>query len=78
MCSQGVVNGLIAPGIWNSNGFGTLKQGDLLPKGLYVYSASVDTQFQSDRAARLAMPIQIAAKMAGAIHHADISIVVNQ
>ena len=78
VCSQGVTNGLLAPGVWNSNGFGTLNQGDPLPKGFYVYSAPVASQFQSDRAARLAMPIQVAAKLAGAIHSANVAIVVNQ
>lgn len=78
VCSQAVVNGLLAAGVWNSAGFGQLVEGDYLQKGYYVWSASVDTQAQNDRAARLAMPIQIAAKMAGAIHSADVSIIVNQ
>lgn len=78
VCGQGVINGLLAPGVWNANGFGILNQGDYLPKGFYVYAASVDTQDQSDRAARMAMPIQIAAKLAGAIHFVDVAITVNQ
>jgi Protein of unknown function (DUF3383) len=78
VCSQGVVNGLLAPGVWNANGFGLLKQGDLIPKGYYVYNAPVATQNQADRTSRLAMPIQVAAKLAGAIHFADIAISVNQ
>jgi len=78
VCAQGVVNGLLAPGVWNSNGFGTLTQGAYLEKGYYVYAPNVDTQDPADRAARLAVPIQIAAKLAGAIHHVDIAVTVNQ
>jgi hypothetical protein len=78
VCSQAVVNGLLAPGVWNSGGFGILKQGDFLPKGFYVYNAPVATQTQNDRAARMAMPIQIAAKLAGAIHSIDVAVTVNQ
>lgn len=78
VCIQAVLNGLLAPGVWNANGFGQLAQGDYMPKGFYIYNAKVDTQNQSDRVARLAMPIQIAAKLAGAIHFANVAIVVNQ
>lgn len=78
VCIQAVLNGLLAPGVWNANGFGQLAQGDYLPKGFYIYSAKVATQNQSDRVARLAMPIQIAAKLAGAIHFANVAITVNQ
>jgi len=78
VCAQGVVNGLLAPGIWNSGGFGQLKQGDFLPKGYYIYSPSFNLQAPADRAARRSMPIQVAAKLAGAIHFADVLVNVNQ
>lgn len=78
VCSQGVINGLLAPGQWNANGFGLLKQGDFLPKGYYVYAPLVATQNQADRAARMAVPIQVAAKLAGAIHSVSVAITVNQ
>lgn len=77
-CSQAVNNGLAAPGVWNANGFGTLKQGDYLAKGYYVYAPLVATQNQADRAARMAVPIQVAVKLAGAIHSASVAIMVNQ
>lgn len=77
-CSQAVINGLAAPGVWNSDGFGLLKQGDYLAKGYYVYAANVDTQNQADRAARMAVPIQVAVKLAGAIHSVDVRVNVNQ
>jgi hypothetical protein len=77
-CSQAVVNGLLAPGTWNSNGFGQLASGDFLPKGFYVYAPPVSSQTQADREARASVPIQIAAKLAGAVHTIDVTITVNR
>lgn len=78
ICNQGVINGLIAPGIWNSNGFGILKEGDYMAQGYYVYAPPVALQNQADRAARMAVPIQVAVKLAGAIHTVSVAILVNQ
>lgn len=74
----GVANGLLAPGVWNSNGFGQMKSGDYLSKGFYVYAPQVSSQASNDRAARKSVPIQIAAKLAGAVHTVDVAINVNQ
>jgi len=70
---QGIVNGLLAPGVWNGSDLGEVKSGDFLPKGFYVYAQPVADQNPSDRQARRAPPIQAIAKGAGAIHFADIS-----
>lgn len=78
VCSQGVINGLLAPGTWQSQGFGTLNQGDFMPKGFYVYAPPVATQTPADRAARKSVPIQVAAKLAGAVHTIDVTINVNR
>lgn len=78
VCSQGVRNGILAPGVWNSQGFGLLNQGDPLPKGYYVFADRVDNQLQNDRTARHAPSIQIAAKLAGAVHDVAIDMAVNQ
>ncbi len=78
VCAQGVANGLLGPGVWNSGGFGALNQGDFLPKGFYVYAPPISTQSQADRAARKSVPIQVAAKLAGAIHSIDVLVNVNQ
>lgn len=75
---QAVANGLVAPGVWNVGGFGTLKQGDTLQSGFYVYVAPVATQSQADREARKAVPFQIAVKLAGAIHQVNVIISVNR
>jgi hypothetical protein len=76
-CQQAVDNGLAAPGVWQSNGFGLLKTGDYMSKGFYVYSAPVSTQSVANRAARMAQPIQVALKLAGAIHSSNVTINVN-
>lgn len=75
---QAVANGLIAAGTWNSDGFGALNRGDFLKQGYYVYCPAVETQSQADREARLCPPIQVAIKMAGAIHSVAIAINVNR
>lgn len=73
-----VNNGFLAPGVWNSGGVGIVKQGDFLPKGFYVYAAPVATQNAALRAARQAMPLQILAKLAGAIQGISVAVLVNQ
>lgn len=70
---QFVRNGFLGKGLtWNGVSFGNLATGDILERGYYMYSDSYALQSQSDREARKAMPIQIAAKEAGAIHQAEI------
>jgi hypothetical protein len=76
--SQGVTNGLIAPGRWNAPGFGQLYQGALLASGWYTYAQSVDDQDQPTREQRIAPLIQIAVKLAGAVHFSDVLINVNR
>lgn len=75
---QAVNNALVAPGIWNGDGFGQLERGDYLPKGYYVYSEPIEYQAQSEREERKAPPIQCAIKLAGAIHSVDVAINVNR
>ena len=75
---QAVQNGFAAPGIWQADGFGTLQRGDRLDAGYYVYMPSVDDQDQSEREARQAPVMQIAVKLAGAIHTADVIISINR
>ncbi|EJA5857930.1 DUF3383 family protein, partial [Salmonella enterica] len=72
--SQAVDNALLAPGVWNGGDLGQLKKGDTLTKGYYVYAPPVAQQAQSDREARKSPPVQVAAKLAGAVHYSDIMI----
>jgi hypothetical protein len=75
---QAVVNGLVAPGVWDAPGFGALSQGDTLETGYYVYAPPVATQSQADREARKAPVIQAAIKLAGAVHFTNIIINANR
>lgn len=72
--NQAVANGLIAPGVWNGGEIGELASGDTLTSGYYVYAPAIAAQAQSDREARKAPVIQVACKLAGAVHYADVEI----
>jgi len=76
---RAVHNGFVAPGVWTSGfEFGLLKQGMALTRGYYCYAAPLVTQAQSDREARKAPVIQVAVKLAGAVHSAAVVINVNR
>lgn len=77
-CEQAVTNSLMGEGQWNGDSFGALNTGDYLPKGFYVYANSLDDQTQSERESRKAPVFQIAAKLAGATHFADVEVAVNR
>ncbi|ECD3930623.1 DUF3383 domain-containing protein [Salmonella enterica subsp. enterica serovar Louisiana] len=69
-------SGLFAPGIWTGGPMGQLGTGDTLTKGYYTWADTVDNQLQTDREARKGVPIQVAAKLAGAVHYGDVAIAV--
>lgn len=71
---QAVSNGLVAAGIWNGGPIGQVSPGDTLTKGYYVYANPLSTQAQADREKRKAPLIQVACKLAGAVHFADVQI----
>lgn len=77
-CSQGVTNGLLAPGTWTAGGFGQLKQNDYLQKGYYIYAPPISSQASADRAARKSVAFQVAGKLAGAVNTAAIVITLNR
>ncbi|SEO76342.1 Protein of unknown function [Luteibacter sp. UNC138MFCol5.1] len=72
VCREGVKNGAFAPGVWNGDGFGALATGDRLEDGFYVWANTVDNLSTSDREARRTTPIQVALKLASAIHSVDV------
>lgn len=76
-CAAGVENGLLAPGTWNSGGFGQITQGSFLNKGFYVYTPPLANQPEASRARRASVPFQVAAKLAGAVHEVSIAVQVN-
>ena len=75
---EAVNNGLIAAGQWNADGFGQLSRGDYLENGFYIFTQPMALQDQSIREQRIAPPIQVAIKLAGAIQECDIIIDVNR
>ena len=75
--ASAVNNGLLAPGVWNSGGFGQISQGSFLAKGYYVFQPSVNSQPETQRQTRIAVPFQIAVKLAGAVQTIDGQILVN-
>ena len=78
---QFVRNGTIAPGTWNSSQtFGdpeTFRQ-NIANQGWYIYHTPIAEQAQSEREQRIAPMIQGACKRAGAIHEADVLILVEE
>lgn len=78
VCKEAINNGLVAPGQWNADGFGQLSRGDYLDQGFYIYTQPMAAQDQSIREQRIAPPLQIALKLAGAIHEIDCIIDVNR
>lgn len=80
ICTQGVVNGAIAPGAWSSPTiFGN--QADLYRNiaaiGYYIFSTPVALQNQVDRVNRKAPLVQIGVKLAGAIHSSNVIVQLN-
>lgn len=78
VCEEGINNGSFAPGKWTGDSFGTLNTDDYLETGYYVWAAPMDTLSDSDREQRRATPIQVAVKLAGAIHFSDVIINFNR
>jgi hypothetical protein len=76
--AQAVNNGLVASGKWTGPQIGQLNTGDTLTLGYYVFAPPVATQSQADREARKSVPIQVAIKLAGAIHSVNAIITVNR
>ncbi len=77
---QGVANGFLAPGAWNSPelfGDPAALIRNIAQLGFYIYSQPVNQQPQVDRAARKAPLIQIAVKYAGAVDSSSVVVFVN-
>ena len=75
--NQGIINGMLAPGEWNSSDtFGVLEDFHrcIRTYGYYVYYTPIAQQSQAEREQRKCPVISIAAKQAGAIEHANIMI----
>lgn len=81
VCDQYVRNGFVSPGEWNSpNTFGNQEEFflNIQQFGYYIYSEPIALQLPAEREERIAPLIQIAIKLAGAVHSANIIINVNK
>jgi hypothetical protein len=77
VCAAFIRNGVFAPGTWNSPAtFGSPQDfvDNIKAAGYYVYSDPIAQQSQTDRETRAAPRVYIAAKDAGAIHSADVTV----
>lgn len=77
-CANAVTRGVLAPGIWNAAPVLGLQTGTNLPLGYLVLADAIANQSQTDRQARKSPPIYACVKMAGAIEHVVIGLIVNQ
>jgi hypothetical protein len=77
-CNAARVRGVLAPGIWKAAPVLGLKTGDTLSTGYMVLADSIANQSQADRDARKSPPIYVPVKLAGAIEHVVIGVVVNR
>jgi hypothetical protein len=81
VCGQFVSNGSFAPGTWNDpTTFGDPADHirNIADFGYFVYSSPIANQTQAQRETRVAPPIQVASKGAGAIHGADITVFIEE
>jgi len=77
-CDMFVAKGFIAPGQWNGAKCLALQTGDYLPAGYIVQHDSIDDQPQAQRDARIAPPIYVCIKLAGAIEFVTVEVNVNR
>ena len=82
VCAMGVNSGLIGVGLkWNgADRFGDPEDFDrnITDRGYYIYSLPIAEQDQAEREARIAPVIQTAIKRAGAIHEADLIVILER
>ena len=77
-CQMAVNNGFVAPGLWTGPSFGALVSGQFLSTGFYIYQPPIATQSAAARSARQSPTIQVAIKLAGAVHFASVLVNVNR
>lgn len=77
-CDSALNRGFLSPGVWNAPPILNLNTGDTLSKGYVILTESIDSQSEQDRSARIAPPIYVCIKLAGAIEFVNIQINVNR
>lgn len=77
-CEDARDRGILAPGIWKAAPVLGLQTGDMLSTGYLVLADTLANQSQADRDARKSPPIYVPVKLAGAIEHVVIGVIVNR
>lgn len=81
VCDRFVNNGVVGAGSWNTAipfGNPEMFRENIEKRGYYIYSIPVAKQSQVDREARKAPVVQIALKLAGAIHFSTVIITIER
>ena len=66
--------GVLASSLWRGSDVGPVKNGDVIENGFTLWANSYDDQPDADRAAHLAVPIQVALPLAGSIESIVITV----
>lgn len=77
-CQMAVNNGYVAPGVWNGPPIGALVPGQFLTTGYYVFQPAIATQSVAARQARQSPVLQVALKLAGAVHSVNAVVSINR
>lgn len=76
-CESGVDRAYLATGTWTEAPFKSVNTGDMLPNGYIILTDPISSQSAADRANRIAPPIYVLIKEAGAVHSVKLRITVN-
>jgi len=77
-CNAARNRGFLSPGVWTAPSILNLNTGDALSLGFIILAETISSQSASDRANRIAPPIYVCIKLAGAIEFVSIQITVNR
>lgn len=77
-CEAAFTRGFLTKGTWNAPSILNLSTGDTLSRGYVILAESISSQSSSDRSARIAPPIYVCVKLAGAIEFVAIQVNVNR
>lgn len=77
-CNKARDRGFLSPGVWNAPSILNLNTGDTLSQGYLILSETIDSQSEQDRSSRIAPPVYVCLKLAGAIEYVTIQINVNR
>jgi len=77
-CNAARNRGFLSPGVWTAPSILGLNTGDTISQGYLILAETISSQSASDRSSRIAPPIYVCVKLAGAIEFVNIQINVNR